>query len=123
VTDSGPDRGATRRPGAADRGGPRGGPGAERRWARGEDQEPLEAKMETDFTDNVGLTVKMPGGVHYQQFSSSYHNSSFLFISKLHRVCTVEPFLKSTDKVFRRGPGEVLFSSSKGCQLFSRFSG
>jgi hypothetical protein len=64
VTDSGPDRGATRRPGAADRGGPRGGPGAERRWARGEDQEPLEGKMETDFTDNVGLTVKMPGGVY-----------------------------------------------------------
>ncbi len=66
VTDSGPDRGATRRPGAADRWGPRGGPGAERRWARGEDQEPLEGKMETDFTDNVGLTVKMPGGVYVQ---------------------------------------------------------
>jgi hypothetical protein len=66
VTDSSPDRVATRRPGAADRGGPRGGPGAERRWARGEDQEPLEGKMETDFTDNVGLTVKMPGGVYVQ---------------------------------------------------------
>jgi hypothetical protein len=110
VTDSGPDRGATRRPGAADRGGPRGGPGAERRWARGEDQEPLEGRMETDFTDNVGLTVKMPGGVYVQYckvhifncqlLSSCYHTSSFPFNSKWHRLCAMAPFLKGTDNVW-----------------------
>ena len=76
MTDSGPDNaaqgGATRRPGADQRwpGAGQGverrwlgaGQGAERRWARGEDQEPAETKTETDFTDNVGLTVVMPGG-------------------------------------------------------------